>query len=69
MSDAKVISHRTRREATEKYMAGPRQYVEILICNCRSFDLPHSLDRHKELAGDWDWRTEAERRNIEYVRH
>jgi hypothetical protein len=32
-----------------------------LICHCRSFDAPHEVSRHTELASEYDWRTEAER--------
>ena len=57
---------RQRAEATKRYLEAPRPEVIIQRCNCRSFNLPHDISRHKELRSEMDWRTEAERRPVEY---
>ncbi len=52
-----------QKEATAKYLEQPRREIEVgPICTCRSFNLPHELNRHAELASDRDWRLESERR-------
>lgn len=35
------------------------------ICACRSFELPHEVSKHIDLASDLDWRTPSERRGIQ----
>jgi hypothetical protein len=59
--------NRQRAEATAAYLARPRQERKIeLRCRCRSFELAHPISRHRELAGEWDWRLESERCGVEY---
>lgn len=57
---------RQRAEVTQRYMEGPRPEFIVQRCNCRSFNLPHELSRHKELRSEMDWRTEAERNSVRY---
>lgn len=59
---------RQRAEATARYERGEMKLGDCVvgpICNCRSFNLPHDINRHRELRSDMDWRTEAERGNVE----
>jgi hypothetical protein len=51
------------REATRKYLDGKLVFraLEILTCACRSFELPHNPERHKELLSDHDWRSPKDR--------
>lgn len=43
-------------EATWKYLTGPREEMIVgPFCSCRSFRLPHSVERHRELRADYDW--------------
>lgn len=56
-----------QKEATAKYQRGEMGIREVEvgpICVCRSFNLPHEVSRHTELASDLDWRTESARRGI-----
>lgn len=58
---------RQRAHETEKYLQGPRREIIVgPICRCRSFNLPHDISRHRELRSEHDWRTESERRGVEY---
>jgi hypothetical protein len=60
---------RQQKEVTAKYLAGDLKVGNCVagpICRCRSFDLPHEISRHKELKSDKDWRTESERKSVEY---
>lgn len=45
-------------EVTRRYLAGELRFTEnlSLVCSCRSFKFPHSLEKHKELRNDLDWR-------------
>ena len=46
-----------RKEATEKYLqSSHEEFIVGPICTCRSFRLPHELNRHRELRNDHDWR-------------
>jgi len=59
---------RQRAEITAKYHAGDLKFPVVLVgpvCACRSFDLPHDISKHRDLAADWDWRTPSERRGIQ----
>lgn len=49
---------RQRKDATERYLSGPRKEIVVgPICTCRSFRYPHELAAHKQLENEWDWRT------------
>jgi hypothetical protein len=56
-----------RKAVTAAYV--PKEFTFGPICNCRSFNFPHELGRHRELKSDFDWRTESERRSVEYWHH
>lgn len=54
-------------EVTARYLGGELRFNGSmpLICHCRSFEVGHAPERHKELpGGDLDWRTESERRGM-----
>lgn len=59
-------SKKTQAEATAKYLRGELNLgdcIAPLVCTCRSFHSPHSPEKHRELRGEWDWRTPEERGN------
>lgn len=65
-SAEKKESDRQRKEATERFMNQPRNYVTVgPVCTCASFNRPHLLERHRELSWDGDWRTESQRRGFQ----
>jgi hypothetical protein len=52
-------------EATYNWLMGSHTAVLVgPFCRCRSFRLPHELDRHRQLRGDWDWRSWEERKDF-----
>lgn len=60
---------RQQAEATARFEQSQRvEIVMGLVCTCRSFNLPHSPERHRELAGDWDWSLESERSGVQRYR-
>ena len=64
-SAEKRESDRQRAETTARYHAGELKIGPCVvgpICCCRSFNLPHQLERHRELRSENDWRLESERR-------
>jgi hypothetical protein len=50
-------------EITRRYKAGELHFNCALpqVCHCLSFHFPHSLEKHKELRADCDWRTPEQR--------
>lgn len=52
-------------QATARYLFGPRAEVLVgPVCSCLSFRLAHDPKRHRELRGDWDWRTWEQRGDV-----
>lgn len=52
---------RERAEFTKRYEAGevelPKTDPRIfMVCTCLSFRNPHTIDAHKKLRADHDWR-------------
>jgi hypothetical protein len=61
--DGECVVHGTTGLKTEA-PPGSANTVEFpLICNCRSFDRPHTLDAHDVLESPFDWRTPEERQD------
>lgn len=58
---------RERAEVTARWKAGLIKFDNNvpLLCYCRSYELGHSPERHKELLGDWDWRLPEERNDMQ----
>lgn len=57
-------SKKQQADATARYLRGELGLGDCtvpLVCHCRSFHYPHSSTKHRELKGDWDWRTPEER--------
>ncbi len=55
---------KAQKEATVKYLKQPRREVVVgPICKCLSFNLPHGLERHKELRSEHDWSRQESRYN------
>lgn len=59
--ESSKVSTVRRAPGTSSFSSPRRDVLLPLTCRCLSFRLPHELNRHKELQGDWDWRS-AERR-------
>ena len=61
--DGKCVVHGTTVVKTETRSESANSIDFPLICNCRSFDRPHTLDAHDALESPFDWRTPEERKH------
>jgi hypothetical protein len=56
-----------RAAETERFLASQRGVIalgpEWMVCRCRSFDNPHSPERHREMS-EFDWRLESQRHSM-----